>query len=41
MFINTLGTFGIASASYEWSRVASALGRIYHTSLAIEPSCGT
>ena len=28
MFINTVGTFGIASASYYWSRVAGAVGRM-------------
>ena len=28
VFINTVGTFGVASASYYWSRVASAIGRI-------------
>ena len=27
VFINTVGTFGIASASYYWSRVAAAVGR--------------
>ena len=27
-FVNTVGTFGIASASYYWSRVASAVGRL-------------
>ena len=26
--MNTVGTFGIASASYYWSRVASAIGRL-------------
>ena len=28
VFINTVGTFGVASASYYWSRVASAVGRL-------------
>ena len=28
VFINKVGTFGISSASYYWSRVASALGRL-------------
>ena len=28
VFINTVGTFGIASASYYWSRVAAAVGRL-------------
>ena len=28
VFVNTFGTFGIASASYYWSRVASAIGRL-------------
>ena len=28
VFINTLGTFGIALASYYWSRVAGAIGRL-------------
>ena len=28
VFINTVGTFGIASASYYWSRVAGAVGRL-------------
>ena len=28
VFINTVGTFGIASASYCWSRVAAAVGRL-------------
>ena len=28
VFINTVGTFGISSASYYWSRVASAIGRL-------------
>ena len=26
--MNTVGTFGIASASYYWSRVAAAVGRL-------------
>ena len=29
VFIGKVGTFGVASASYYWSRVASALGRLY------------
>ena len=28
VFVNTVGTFGIASASYCWSRVAAAVGRL-------------
>ena len=28
VFINTVGTFGVASASHYWSRVASAIGRV-------------
>ena len=28
VFINTVGTFGIASASYYWFRVAAAVGRL-------------
>ena len=28
VFINTVGTFGITSASYYWSRVSSAIGRL-------------
>ena len=28
VFINTVGTFGIASASYYWSWVAAAVGRL-------------
>ena len=28
VFINTVGTFGISSASYYWSRVAGAIGRL-------------
>ena len=28
VFINTVGTFGIASASYYWSQVAAAVGRL-------------
>ena len=28
VFINTVGTFGVASASYYWSRIAAALGRL-------------
>ena len=28
VFVNTVGTFGIASASYYWSRVAAAVGRL-------------
>ena len=28
VFINTVGTLGITSASYYWSRVASAIGRL-------------
>ena len=27
MYINKVGTFGVASASYYWSRVASAIDR--------------
>ena len=27
VFVNTVGTFGVASASYYWSRVASAVKR--------------
>ena len=26
--MNTVGTFGVASASYYWSRVATAIGRL-------------
>ena len=29
VFINTVGTFGISSASYWWSRVSTAMGRLY------------
>ena len=29
VFINTVGTFGITSASYYWSRVSSAVGRLW------------
>ena len=28
VFVNTVGTFGVASASYYWSRVATAIGRL-------------
>ena len=28
VFVNKVGTFGVASASYWWSRVASAIGRL-------------
>ena len=28
VYINTVGTFGVASASYYWSRVAASVGRI-------------
>ena len=28
VFVNTVGTFGIASASYYWSQVAAAIGRL-------------
>ena len=28
IYVNTVGTFGVASASYYWSRVASAIGRL-------------
>ena len=28
VFVNTVGTFGVASASYYWSRVAAAVGRL-------------
>ena len=28
VFVNTVGTFGIASASKNWSRVAAAIGRL-------------
>ena len=28
VYINTVGTFGVTSASYHWSRVSSALGRL-------------
>ena len=28
VFVNTVGTFGVASASYYWSRVASSVGRL-------------
>ena len=28
VFVNTMGTFGVASASYYWSRAASALARL-------------
>ena len=27
-YVNTVGTFGVASASYHWSRVSSAIGRL-------------
>ena len=28
VFVNTVGTFGLTSANYFWSRVASAVGRL-------------
>ena len=28
VFVNTVGTFGVASASYYWSRVAGSIGRL-------------
>ena len=28
VYVNTVGTFGVASASYYWSRVAGAIGRV-------------
>ena len=28
MFVNTVGTFGVSSASYYWSRVSAAVGRL-------------
>ena len=28
VFVNTVGTFGVASASYYWSRVAGSVGRL-------------
>ena len=28
VFVNTVGTFGVACASYCWSRVGSAIGRL-------------
>ena len=28
VYVNTVGTFGVASASYYWSRTAAALGRL-------------
>ena len=30
VFVNTVGTFGIISASYYWSRVGAAVGRLSH-----------
>ena len=30
VYVNTVGTFGVASASYYWSRIGSALGRLTH-----------
>ena len=30
VYVNTVGTFGVASASYYWSRTGSALGRLTH-----------
>ena len=30
IIMNTVGTSGVTSASYCWSRVASALGRLTH-----------
>ena len=35
VFVNTVGTFGIASASYYWSRVAGAMGVYYNISVVI------
>ena len=29
VFVNTVGTFGVSSASYWWSRVATTVGRLY------------
>ena len=29
VFVNTVGTFGVASASYYWSRVAGSIGRLF------------
>ena len=34
VFINTVGTFGISSASYWWSRVSTAMGRLYQDIIA-------
>ena len=28
VYVNTVGTFGVAPASYHWSRVSSAIGRL-------------
>ena len=33
VYFNTVGTFGVASASYWWSRVAGAVGRLSQTYL--------
>ena len=30
VYVNTVGTFGVASASYYWPRIGSALGRLTH-----------
>ena len=34
VFMNTVGTFGICSASYWWSRVSTAMGRLYQYIIA-------
>ena len=39
VFVNTVGTFGIASASYYWSRVAAAVGRLVRTTFIFRVVC--
>ena len=41
VFVNTVGTFGVASASYYWSRVAGTIGRLLQISQVTPRRHGT
>ena len=33
MYLNLVGTYGVASAGYWWDRIAAAIGRLTHYTL--------
>ena len=39
IFINTVGTFGVASAAYWWARVAGGFVRLVHYAVGLRAVC--